>query len=472
MRRAVTAAAAVCLLSGPTVLAFFSGGYYAEPRVIAAIVAWILVLALALVGPAPVPRSRAGWAAVAGLGLLTAWTAISIGWAPLAGPAVEDAERLALYLGVLLAAIGTLRSPMARRALEPALAAGATVVLGYGLAGRLLPDLVVLAHSRSAGGRLEQPITYWNGEGALAAMGLVLCARMVGDRTRPAWMRALAAGATVPLGAGLYLSYSRGSIAAGVLGLACLVALVPTRAQLRAIALTIGATVAAALASAPFAGVASLEGAHRARDGAIVLALLVLLAAVAALLGRREARATADAPLPGAQRLPKLAAVTIALVTVALVLGGLRERPSRAELSAGAKATRLASVSSNRYEYWRVALGAFAAHPVEGLGAGGFRVRWLQERRITENVKDTHSLELEVAAELGLVGLLALALLAGGVIAAARRGLVLDRAAVVGPAVVLVVWAAHATIDWDWELPAVSGLSILAMAALLVSAER
>ena len=43
-------AAAACLLAGPTVLAFFSGGFFAEPRLIAAIVAWALVLALAVTG--------------------------------------------------------------------------------------------------------------------------------------------------------------------------------------------------------------------------------------------------------------------------------------------------------------------------------------------------------------------------------------------------------------------------------------
>ena len=60
MRRAVTAVAAACLLIGPTVLAFFSGGYFDEPRLIAALVAWGLVLALALTGPAPLPAgSRA-----------------------------------------------------------------------------------------------------------------------------------------------------------------------------------------------------------------------------------------------------------------------------------------------------------------------------------------------------------------------------------------------------------------------------
>ena len=35
MRRAVLAVAGALLLVGPTVLAFFSGGYYAEPRLIA-----------------------------------------------------------------------------------------------------------------------------------------------------------------------------------------------------------------------------------------------------------------------------------------------------------------------------------------------------------------------------------------------------------------------------------------------------
>ena len=48
------------LLAGPTVLAFFSGGYFAEPRLIAAIVVWALVLALAAAGPAPLPRGAAG----------------------------------------------------------------------------------------------------------------------------------------------------------------------------------------------------------------------------------------------------------------------------------------------------------------------------------------------------------------------------------------------------------------------------
>ena len=56
----MTAVAAASLLAAPTVLAFFSGGYFTEPRLIAAIVVWALVLALALTGPVPLPRGRAG----------------------------------------------------------------------------------------------------------------------------------------------------------------------------------------------------------------------------------------------------------------------------------------------------------------------------------------------------------------------------------------------------------------------------
>src|SRR5919202_2819167 len=173
MRRAVPAAAAACLLIAPTALAFWSGGYHSEPRLVAALVVWALVLALAATGPAPLPRTLPGALAVGGLAAIAVWSAISLLWAPLGGPANESVQRLVLYLGALLLAIGALRSRPALRAVEPALSAGGTGVIGYGLAGRLLPGVVHLARSRSAGGRLEQPITYWNAEGALAAGGLI-----------------------------------------------------------------------------------------------------------------------------------------------------------------------------------------------------------------------------------------------------------------------------------------------------------
>ena len=90
--------------------------------------------------------------------------------------------------------------------------------------------------SISAQGRLEQPLTYWNAMGELAALGFVLCAR-AGRRREPA---AAAAGArrpprAAPLGMGLYLSFSRGALFACAAGLVALVVLAPRREQLRAL---------------------------------------------------------------------------------------------------------------------------------------------------------------------------------------------------------------------------------------------
>jgi hypothetical protein len=472
MRRAVSVTAAAFALIAPAFLAFASGGYHTQPRLIAAIVAWSLVLALALTGPAPLPRSRAGVLTLAGLTALTVWTALSLAWAPLGGPAIEAVQRLVLYTGVLLLAIGALRAPRALRAVEPALAAGAFIVIGYGLAGRLLPGIVELDRSRSAGGRLEQPITYWNGEGALAAIGFVLCARLAGDRTRHPAVRATAAAAAVPLSAGLYLSFSRGAIAVAVLGLVVLVAAARTRGQLRAAAITLATGVAAAASSAGFAGVTSLVGSlsDRITDGAVVLAILATLAAVAALVTARTG-SRSDDPLPRSQLLAPAAAAVAVAVAVVLVAGGLANRASDAELAAGAEAGRLTTASSNRYEYWRVAVAAFGSEPLTGLGAGGFRVEWLRERPIPEAVRDTHSLELEFASELGLVGLAAFALMITGIASAAGGALRRRRALAAGPVAAALAWLLHASIDWDWQLPAVTLPAIVLAGALIVLAE-
>jgi hypothetical protein len=377
-------------------------------------------------------------------------------------------QRLLLYVGVLLVAVGSLRGRRVQRAVEPALAAGATIVIGYGLSGRLLPELVQLASSRSAGGRLEQPLTYWNAEGALAAIGLVLCARLAGDRGRPLPVRLIAAGAAPILAAGLYLTYSRGALAVAVLGLLVLAAAAPSRAQLRAagIVLAVGAGVAACSELLP--GVATVAGSadDRAGDGAVLLAVLIAAAAVSALLVARGGDEPNRVPRWYSWLGPGAWAATAA-VAAGLIVGGLAERPTERELSAGAGATRLTSVSSNRYEYWRVALGAFRDDPLTGAGSGGFRVVWLQERPIRETVRDAHSLEFEVAAELGLIGLLGLVLMGGGGAVAARRALARRRDLAAGPAAALVVWSLHASIDWDWQMPAVT-LPALVLAGLLI----
>ena len=365
MRRAVLTVAGAVLLSGATVLAFFSGGYYAEPRLIAAIVGLGArpgadpgrgVAAPA--DPARAARARRARAADA------LERAVGDAGRRCGGPAIEAVERLVLYAGALLLAVGVLRTRAALRAVEPALAAGATIVIGYGLAGRLLPGIVHLDRSRSAGGRLEQPITYWNAEGALAAVGLVLCARLAADRTRPL-ARAdrgrrgdgAARGRRLPL---LFARRGRrrraGARAARRAGADVRASCAPPRWRSLA-----GAAAAATAAALP--GVASLEGSEPQRDGAIALVVLALLAGGAALVAARSAPAP-DRPLPQPRRLRLAAAVAAAAVAVGLVAAGLGERPTAAELAAGAQAGRLTTASSNRYEYWRVGLDAFRREPL------------------------------------------------------------------------------------------------------------
>ena len=473
MRRAVLALAAAVLLVGPTAIAFFAGGFFEEPRLTAGLVAWALVLVVAFAAPLPLPTSRAGRAAVAGLVLLTAWSAASLAWAPLAGPAVAAVERLLLYLAALVAAIGLLRLRGPRTAVEPVLALGALVVIGFGLTARLLPELLHQEVSWSAGDRLERPLTYWNAQGLLAAMGFVLCVRLAGSHLRPVAMRVAAAAACAPLAAGVYLSLSRGAIAAAIVGLAVLVGAAPTRAQLRAVAVALATGVGAAAVAAAAPGATALSGttAERQRDGAVVLALLALIMLAAGLATRRSAlaeRRTTPA-LPFAARLPAVAAGVVAVAVAGLVIGGLGERAGSEDAQrASDRASRLTSVSSNRYEYWRIATRAFADDPLKGAGAGGFRVVWLQERPIPESVRDVHSLPLELAGELGLVGLLGLALLGGGVGFAARRAVRRDAAAAAGAIAVCTTWALHASIDWDWQMPAVT-LPVLVLAGGLIA---
>jgi hypothetical protein len=436
------------LLAGPTALAFATGGFYDRARTVAGIAAWALVALLAVVGE-PLPRGRAAWAAIAGLAGLAAWSAVSLGWAPLAEPARDDVGRLVAYTGALLASAMAWRGRRELRLIEPVLAAGALVVALYGLSGSL--GLVDLEESATAQGRLEQPLTYWNAMGALAALGLTLAIRVAGDRDRAPALRAAAAAAAAPLGMTIYLTFSRGAIAALAVGVAVLVVLSPTRDQVRAAGVAIGAGLLAAVAAS-------------AGDAAALVALLVAapLAAALVLLGARGEPRRYTPP-----RRAVAAAIVLAILAGAPLAAVALDRGAA---ETGATATRLDDVGSNRYEYWDVALGAFWDEPLRGTGTAGFRVEWLRDREVDEPVRDAHSLYLETAAELGLVGLLLLALLLAGVTAGAAAAVRRERDLVVGPVAALAVFAVHAALDWDWEMPAVALPAIVVAGAVLRTA--
>jgi hypothetical protein len=480
LRAQVAAAARVALLAGPTVVGFFSGGYFEHARLVAAIGAWIVVAVLAIVvAPPLLPRCTAARLAVGGLALLTAWVGISRSWAPMAGPAGEDLQRDVLYLGVLIAGVLAWRQRAWAALVEPALAAGIFVVVGYGVLGRLLPGVIDPQLSVAAGGRLDQPLTYWNAMGALAAMGVVLCARLAGDGERPQPLRTAGAAGIPVLGLAVYLTYSRGALAAVGCGLIVLAVLSPTWGQVRPIVLGVIAGGITAAIGSRLDGVASLSGSasHREAQGALMLAILVAITIVAAAVQARTARGGRTGPLPLGRwgrfvvPLGVVAAVALALFPYAAAV--VSERGSGETNPAfGATASRFGSVGSNRYAYWRVAFRTFAHHPIAGQGAGSFRVDWLRERPFREAVRDAHSLYFETLSELGLVGFVLLGCLLAGVVLALRRGLGADPALFIGPTAGLVVWAVHAGVDWDWEMPGLTLVAMVLAGMAIAQAER
>jgi O-antigen ligase len=132
---------------------------------------------------------------------------------------------------------------------------------------------------------------------------------------------------------------------------------------------------------------------------------------------------------------------------------------------------RLFSLSGNgRADLWHAAWRDYVHHPWLGSGAGSYEQWWLQHRPVGLKVRDAHSLYLEALAELGPLGLLLLFVLVGVPLVAAVRA----RAQPLVPAAAgaFAAWAIHATLDWDWELAAVTSAGLLCGIACVIAARR
>jgi hypothetical protein len=76
-------------------------------------------------------------------------------------------------------------------------------------------------------------------------------------------------------------------------------------------------------------------------------------------------------------------------------------------------------------------------------------------------------LPLQTAAELGIVGLALLAAFLAGVGLSARAAVGIDRALAAGPTAAFVTYIAHAPLDWDWQMPAVTIIALVLAGALV-----
>jgi len=469
------------------VFSFNAGGFFAG---IAALVAtgllFVIALTTALARRPFAGLSRGFVAGLVLLALFALWTFISITWSDTQARTLIEHDRVLVYLAgfVLLGAQGRTSNRM--RWMVRAIALAASAVCVCGLLTRLFPDYWQLA-PEVANERLNYPLTYWNSLGLLAAVGIVLCLALTSDGREAPTGRVLAAAALPALAVTLLLTFSRGALAAGAVGLIALILLGRPRALLSGLIVaipTVFAVVAAygadLLASdRPTTAAAAAQG-HE-------LALTVALCTVLAVCARLVLLLQVDARLLSRRRIvvprrPAIAAaagICVCLVLVFVATSGSaylgRQYDSfvkgDAVNSADAR-SRLGKRGNNgRIELWRVALDELGERPLHGTGAGTFALRW--DRRGTGfQAEDAHSLYVEVLGELGLIGLL----LVGGVVALVLCGFLArargpDR--VVGAALfgAGLTWAAAAGVDWVWEMPAVT-FWFFAAGGLALSAQQ
>ena len=252
-----------------------------------------------------------------------------------------------------------------------------------------------------------------------------------------------------------------------------LLALAPERRdQLWNLVVPVAGSAVAALVASGLPTVNSL-GARDSGEGLLMLAVLALLATAAAYLALHPPGWGIELPTAWRSRPALIAAGAIVIVIAA---GGavvaFEGKPEAGSPATGADPERLRSIESNRYRYWDVALQTFADHPLAGAGAGAFAVEWLKVPDRPDAASDAHSLYLETAAELGVVGLALLLLLLAGVAAAGVRLQRRDAGAAAGVVAALAAWAFHAGLDWDWEMPAVTLVALALAAALVAGSEE
>jgi len=116
---------------------------------------------------------------------------------------------------------------------------------------------------------------------------------------------------------------------------------------------------------------------------------------------------------------------------------------------------------------------ALAQHPIGGLGQDNFANYYVSHRHTAQEPQWVHSLPMRLLAHTGVVGFalftafVAAALLAA--LRARRAGTALQRRLAGVALIPLIVWVIHGSVDWFWEIPALTGpaLGFLALAGAL-----
>ena len=465
------------LLATPAVVTFVNGPQRSYQSFGLGLAVFLLLLFGTAAHRKPLPTTRIGACALGGISALAALSVASVQWAGVKAPAIGEANRTLIYAGIFAVAIPALRPRASARLVEPVMALLAFSASLWGLSERILPRNIHLDNPFVALGRLSAPLGYWNAMGLVAGLGVLLAVSIAADAERAGWSRAAAAAAIPTLAAALWMSYSRGALSATGAGLAALIALRTNRRQFASVAIAAAAMVAAAVTIEALPASRTTSGSLRNRShDALPLGLEILAATLLALaLGValvRLSRSGRQLDAPFSRNLKRLAAAATLLLVFAPTTSVLLGQSQSDTAQSGASAQRLASAESNRSEYWRVQLDRFTNEPIYGHGSGSFQAAWTQHRGKLELARNAHSLPIEVAGDLGILGLLALLGLFLAVALALQRAGKTDRALTVGPCAALIAFSSHCLIDWDWQVPGLMLVIVLLAAVPIAAVER
>jgi O-Antigen ligase len=249
-----------------------------------------------------------------------------------------------------------------------------------------------------------------------------------------------------------------GSLPLALAGTGLLAGLAATMSRAGALALVVGLVV--------LAGLRGPRAVARAAVGPLAGALV-------ALVGLLPSMPAAGPPRPALALVGLCAGLALAAIVVRLrrwpaltLLGGVLVVGAVGLLATGGEVggaphavakARVNLASPDRTGTLHAALGLVAQHPLTGTGPGHAHLRWKGQGHGTQLYAYVHNEYLQVAAELGLVGLVLLALLLVAIACLLWRARVTGRpgATWAGAAAAAAAFATHSGFDFVWHLPAI-----------------
>jgi tetratricopeptide (TPR) repeat protein len=462
-----------------------TGGYNVTTWSPAALLA-LLLAALTLVTHAA-SKGRPSWPVLAAWGFFVvyiAWCFASLWWAEDPNAAWQGSNRNLLYLACFVCAT-TL----------PWRAASASILLLLFSTFVAASGWVALASAVHATdrtryfqlGRFAAYFGYQNAACACFLMALWPALHVASQRTFPFLVRAAALATACVLPQLALLSQSRTSLVAAPAALVLYVVVAPQRARLIPV-VAVPAVVLLLTKGRLLAVYPAFRSGHElaatlatARDTIAISAatgFAVGLAAVAvdrwltSRLARRSLRTV-------------VRTAALLVVAVAVAVGGwwARHPIQRAESAwttfttpstTDASSYFSGGFSSNRHDFWRVALIEFRRNPVQGVGVDNFEDDYLRLRRTYEEPQYPHSLELMVISQTGILGALWFVGFIGASLLALRRlrRLPADaRALAAACLATLLYWTIQASADWFWEIPALAAFALVSLGVCVSLAE-